>query len=50
MTPGRYVSLVILPLMVWLVVGAWRVRRKRVTVGPAPGAMGNLPDLEEPRT
>ena len=35
----HYVSGVILVVMVWLVVGAWRLRRKRVTVGPAAGAM-----------
>jgi hypothetical protein len=34
-----YVSGVIALLMIWLVVGAWRVRRKRVSVGPAAGAM-----------
>ena len=35
----HYVSGVIFVLMVWLVVGAWRLRRKRLTVGPAAAAM-----------
>ena len=38
---GRYISFVLLLLAVWLIVGAWRLRRKRVTVGPAAGAMMN---------
>jgi hypothetical protein len=25
--------------MLWLLIGAWRLRRKRVTMGPAAGAM-----------
>jgi hypothetical protein len=29
---------VILLLLLWLVVGAWRLRRRRVTLGPAAGA------------
>ena len=39
MTMGRYVGLGVLLIAVWLMVGAWRLRRKRVTVGPAAGAM-----------
>jgi hypothetical protein len=34
-----YVGGVIALLMIWLVVGAWRLRRKRVSIGPAAGAM-----------
>jgi hypothetical protein len=33
------VSGVIALLMIWLVVGAWRVRRGRVSVGPAAAGM-----------
>jgi hypothetical protein len=38
-----YVSSVIGLLMLWLLVGAWRVRRRRVSVGP--GAAGMMHDL-----
>jgi hypothetical protein len=36
---GRYFSAVIVLLMLWLVIGAWRLRRRRVTIGPAAAAM-----------
>jgi hypothetical protein len=38
-----YVSGVLGLLMLWLVIGAWRVRRKRVTLGP--GAAGMVHEL-----
>jgi hypothetical protein len=38
-----YVSGVIGLLMLWLLVGAWRVRRRRVSIGPA--AAGMIHDL-----
>jgi hypothetical protein len=38
-----YVSGVIGLLMLWLLVGAWRVRRRRVSIGPA--AAGMMHDL-----
>jgi hypothetical protein len=34
----RSVSGVICLLILWLVIGAWRLRRRRVTVGPAAAA------------
>ena len=34
-----YVSGVIALLMLWLLVGAWRVRRRRVSIGPAAAGM-----------
>ena len=37
----RYVGTIIGLLMLWLVVGAWRLRKKRVTPGPATAAMMN---------
>jgi len=36
---GQYLSVVVGLLMLWLVVGAWRLRRRRVTMGAAAGAM-----------
>jgi hypothetical protein len=36
---ARYFTLVILLLVLWLVVGAWRLRRRRVTIGPGAAAM-----------
>lgn len=36
---ATYISGVIYGLLVLLVVGAWRLRRRRVTLGPAAGAM-----------
>jgi hypothetical protein len=39
----EYVSGLIAFLMVWLLVGAWRVRRRRVSIGPA--AAGMMHDL-----
>ena len=36
---GQYLSAVVGLLMLWLLVGAWRLRRKRVTMGAAAGAM-----------
>jgi hypothetical protein len=35
---GTYFGVVILLLLIWLVVGAWRLRSKRVTLGPAHAA------------
>ena len=35
----RYVTLVVVLLIVWLAVGAWRLRIRRVTPGPAAAAM-----------
>jgi hypothetical protein len=35
----QYLSGVIALLMVWLLVGAWRVRKRRVSVGPAAAGM-----------
>lgn len=34
-----YFGIVISGLLVWLAVGAWRLRRKRVTLGPAAAAL-----------
>ena len=34
-----YVTSVICLLIAWLVIGAWRLRRRRVTLGPAASAM-----------
>ena len=34
-----YVAGVICLLIAWLVIGAWRLRRRRVTLGPAASAM-----------
>jgi hypothetical protein len=33
-----YVSALITLLLVWLMVGAWRLRKRRVSVGPAAAA------------
>jgi hypothetical protein len=38
-----YVSGIIAFLMLWLLVGAWRVRRRRVSIGP--GAAGMMHEL-----
>ena len=38
-----YVSGVIAFLMLWLLVGAWRLRRRRVSIGP--GAAGMMHEL-----
>ena len=35
----RYITVVIWLLILWLGIGAWRLRRKRVTVGPAAAAV-----------
>jgi hypothetical protein len=34
----NYFIVIIWVLMIWLVVGAWRLRKRRVTLGPAAGA------------
>lgn len=34
----RYISGVVWILILWLAIGAWRLRRKRVTLGPAAAA------------
>jgi hypothetical protein len=40
-----YIGLVLVILMMWLVAGAWRLRKRRVTIGPAAGAtMAQLMD------
>jgi hypothetical protein len=33
-----YVDIVVALLLVWLIAGAWRLRKRRVTIGPAAGA------------
>ena len=33
-----YFGAIVWVLIVWLVVGAWRLRKRRVTLGPAAGA------------
>jgi len=35
----RYASVAILIVCLWLVVQAWRLRNRRVTIGPAASAM-----------
>jgi hypothetical protein len=37
----RYLSGIIVLLVLWLAIGAWRLRKKRVTPGPAAAAMMN---------
>ena len=45
MDPGTIIIGIIWLLIIWLVVGAWRLRRKRVTIGPAAaGAIDELLD------
>jgi hypothetical protein len=34
-----YVSGLIALLMIWLAVGAWRLRRRRIAIGPAAAGM-----------
>ena len=41
--PGTVVIGIIWLLILWLVIGAWRLRRKRVTIGPA--AAGAIDEL-----
>jgi hypothetical protein len=36
-----YVDVIITLLLVWLMVGAWRLRKRRVSVGPAAAAAMN---------
>ena len=36
-----YVSIIVGVLILWLVIGAWRVRKKRVTPGAAAAAVMN---------
>ena len=36
---GRYLTGIVGLLMIWLMIGAWRLRRRRITLGPAAGAM-----------
>jgi hypothetical protein len=40
---ARYFAFVILLLVLWLLVGAWRLRRRRVTIGP--GAAGMMHEM-----
>ena len=37
----QYVSIIIGGLMLWLAIGAWRLRKKRAVPGPAAAAMMN---------
>jgi hypothetical protein len=40
-----YVNVIVTLLLVWLVAGAWRLRKRHVSVGPAAaGAMNDLLD------
>ena len=41
--PGTVVIGIMWLLILWLVIGAWRLRRKRVTIGPA--AAGAIDEL-----
>ena len=34
-------------LIIWMIVGVWRIRRKRVSIGPA--AMGSMEELLDDR-
>jgi hypothetical protein len=34
-------------LIIWMIVGIWRIRRKRVSIGPA--AMGSMDELLDDR-
>lgn len=36
---GTYLSLIVWGLILWLVVGVWRLRKRRVSIGPAASAM-----------
>jgi len=36
-----YVNVIVTLLLVWLMVGAWRLRKRRVSVGPAAAAAMN---------
>jgi hypothetical protein len=36
---GRYLTGTVGLLMIWLVIGAWRLRGRRTSLGPAAGAM-----------
>jgi len=36
-----YLDVIVTLLLMWLVAGAWRLRKRRVTVGPAAGAAMN---------
>jgi hypothetical protein len=38
---GQYLTGMLWLLILWIVTAAWRLVRKRVTVGPAAGAMMN---------
>lgn len=47
MNAETYVLGLIWLLLIWLVVGVWRLRRKRVSVGPA--AAGSMEELFDDR-
>ena len=47
MNAGTIVIATIWLLIIWLVIGAWRLRRKRVTIGPA--AAGTIDELLDDR-
>lgn len=47
MNAGTYVLAIIWLLIIWLAVGAWRLRRKRVSIGPA--AAGSMDQLFDDR-
>ena len=36
---GRYLTGIVGLLMIWLMIGAWRLRHRRTTLGPAAAAM-----------
>ena len=33
-----YIGAIVWALIAWLVIGAWRLRKRRVSIGPAAGA------------
>jgi hypothetical protein len=40
-----YIAAIVWALILWSVIGAWRLRKRRVTIGPAAGAaMSELMD------
>jgi hypothetical protein len=47
MKSGAVVIVAVWLLIIWMVIGIWRIRRKRVSVGPA--AMGSMDELLDDR-
>jgi hypothetical protein len=47
MRSGAIVLIGIWLLIIWMILGIWRIRRKRVSIGPA--AMGSMEDLLDDR-